>query len=38
MQYILLAGGFGKSPYLLKRIKESFEKKLGILVIRPMNP
>jgi hypothetical protein len=37
VKYILLAGGFGKSNYLLKRIKELCDES-DIEVIRPNNP
>ncbi|KAH7380827.1 hypothetical protein BKA64DRAFT_749560 [Cadophora sp. MPI-SDFR-AT-0126] len=37
IKYILVAGGFGKSMYLLQRIKERYLSK-KIEVIRPSNP
>ncbi|KAH9212735.1 hypothetical protein DL95DRAFT_463734 [Leptodontidium sp. 2 PMI_412] len=36
VKYILVAGGFGKSMYLLKRIRERFSRQ-NIEVIRPSN-
>jgi len=37
LQYVLLAGGFGKSKYLFKRMKERYTER-GIEVIKPSNP
>jgi len=37
MQFVILVGGFGKSEYLLKKIKDHCRPK-GIEVIRPSNP
>jgi molecular chaperone DnaK (HSP70) len=37
VKYVLLAGGFGKSKYLFKRMKERYAER-GIEVIKPSNP
>jgi len=37
LQYVMLAGGFGKSKYLFKRMKERYAKR-RIEVLKPSNP
>lgn len=33
LDYIILVGGFGQSKYLLKKIREKFESKVGSIIV-----